>query len=401
MSRLTNLLYRRESYLLPAIGWLVFVAIGLSRAETNIEDFFPWLPDDTPARNNYIHFIEQFGADDILIVSWEGCNTQGPTSRAAGGGLADPRKSSGCETSPPHRPVIDQLTSPPQNLSRMEAIERLQNILVGPDGETTCLFVQLSAAGMRDRRLAVSRIIQQAHATLGIPSDQLRLGGHPYVGYYSAEQTRNSIIWLSIPVALVSTVLAWVCLQRWRLMIARARLRRGGGADLIGDRPLGRLSSKRAPFSTPVIGLRDYDIRGDSCRQLRPCPPSVATANWDARRRAAEHAAAVRRRAWRACLLSSSSTALGTLSLVWSDFPAIREFGAFGTIGVLLTFTIHIGLLPLLLGWLFPDNASTVHVSRFDRPFAALLERLLRRRLLILSATVAGAARADLAAFSP
>ncbi|MFV0445364.1 MAG: efflux RND transporter permease subunit [Planctomycetaceae bacterium] len=380
------LLFRLRStvpLLLLAAAWLAFIAIGLYRAETNIEDFFPWLPDDTPARHHYVEFLEQFGADDVLIVSWEGCRLDDPRIGQLRAALLSEESRWVREVNAAAE-VIGQLTSPPQKLSRSEAIERIKNILVGPDGATTCLFVQLTAAGMRDRRHSVSRVIAQAEQAVSIPADDLRLGGHPYVGYYSAEQTRNSIIWLSIPVALISTVLAWICLHRRRLMVLV--LMCGGLAALTslamvpwaGYRVNGLLSALPSLIyvitTSGVIHVVNYSLA--LRRKDREEGRTTTTL---------EHAVQVRRRAFLACLLSSASTALGTLSLVWSDFPAIREFGAFGTAGVLLSFAIQLGLLPLLLGWVFPDDASTVHAAAFQSSFARVFEWLLRWRVVVIA----------------
>jgi predicted RND superfamily exporter protein len=365
--------------------WGAFVAIGLYRAETNIEDFFPWLPDDTPARRHYIEFLEQFGADDVLIVSWEGCV------------LGDPRLAQLASALPQQAPewvqdvttaeqILAQLTAPPNRLTRAEVLDRIRNILVGPDGRTTCLLVHLTSAGMRDRRGAVDKIVQEIVRSLHLPAETLRLGGHPYVGYYSAQQTRDSLLKLSIPVAVCSTLLAWLCLRKRRLMFLT--LASSGAAALTslaiipwaGYRINGLLSALPSLVyvitTSGVIHVVNYSL---TLRRLDREHGRTSTPQ--------EHAALVRSRAWRACLLSSLSTCLGTLSLVWSEFPAIREFGVFGTLGVALTFFVHMGILPVVLARLFPEDASTVTPNPFAQPFGRLFEWLIpRRRPIVLVA---------------
>src|SRR5690606_29003160 len=85
----------------------------------------------------------------------------------------------------------------------------------------------------------------------------------------------------------------------------------------------------------------------------------------------------VRRRALVPCLLSSSSTALGTLSLVWSEFSAIRDFGIFATIGVVLTFGVHILLLPRLVAWRFASRPPARRQKLFPRRLNRLLEFII------------------------
>ena len=375
---------RRGGPWLLLAGWVAFIAVGLSRAETNIEDFFPWLPDDTPARHNYMEFIQNFGADDVLIVSWEGCTLSNPAVSQLKDALMR-RHADRVREVTIAEDLIARLTAPPQKMPRAEVLERISSILIGPDGETTCLFVHLTDAGMRDRRGTVERIIKQAGSTCGVGAGDLRLGGHPYVGYFSAEQTQKSVVWLSIPVAVISTILAWLCLRSRRLMVLV--LTCGGMAALsalamvpwAGYRVNGLLSA--LPSLVYVITTSGV---------IHVVTYSLAVRREDAEsgrtRSTSEHARVVRRRAWRACLLSSASTSLGTLSLVWSDFPAIREFGMFGTASVLLTFVIHLGLLPLLLGWLFPDFSAHTRPSRLADRFSRLLEWLTRRRMGVLLA---------------
>lgn len=389
MSAATHPAGRRLFIGLAGMAWLAFIAVGLMRAETNIEDFFPWLPDDTPARNNYIDFIQRFGADDVLILSWDGCRLGDPR-------VAELQRVLLAEASAVVRDVttaeglLTELTAPPQSLPRAEVLRRVTNILVGPDGESTCLFVHLTSAGMRDRRGTVERIVRLAGEAIQLVPDDLRLGGHPYVGYYSAEQTRTSIIWLSVPVAALATLLAWICLRLRRLMLVV--LSCGGLAALTslamvpwaGYRVNGLLSALPSLVfvitTSGVIHVVNYSL-------------TIRREDHEAGRTVSrrEHAHAVRRRAWVACLLSSVSNVIGTMSLVWSDFPAIREFGIFGTAAAAVTLGIHLGILPELLAWVFPENSSTLPADPFVRPFGRLFDWMLRWKVAIVLAALAAA----------
>lgn len=387
MGRVIATLRRHAGATLGFALWVLFIAYGLSRAETNIEDFFPWLPDDTPARNQYIDFISRFGADDVLIVSWEGCRLGDPrVDRLTQTLLTEERDWIRDVTTAEE--LLAELTGPPQNQSREEVLERITNILVGPDVETICLFVHLSSAGMRDRRGTVERVIRQARSVCGLSREQLRLGGHPFVGYYSAEQTRQSIIWLSIPVAAIATLLAWLCLRRARLMLVV--LACGGLSALTalaivpwaGYRVNGLLSALPSLVfvitTSGVIHVVTYSltIRREDKAAGRSATPR-------------EHAAEVRRRALVACLLSSVSNFIGTTSLIWSEFPAIREFGIFSTVAAFVTLGIHLWILPWMLAYVFPEDASTVHDDPLERPFGLLFEWMVRWRRSIIAGALA------------
>ncbi len=52
------------------------------------------------------------------------------------------------------------------------------------------------------------------------------------------------------------------------------------------------------------------------------------------------------------CLYTALTTAIGLLSLLASDTPAVRQFGAFGALGVLISFATGITLVPIALSFL-------------------------------------------------
>jgi predicted RND superfamily exporter protein len=373
---------RRLLLSLLAAGWIAFIAIGAWRAETNIEDFFPWLPDDAPNRNAYVEFLERFGTDDVLIVSWEGCALDDSrVSRLAE--ALEQRESEWVQRVITAPRLIEELTRPPTSLSIDEAKSRLTNILIGPDGRTTALLVQLTRAGMEDRRKSVRGVMDLAGEVIGLPSEELKLGGHPYVGYYSAEQTQNSIVWLSIPVALISTVMAWVCMRKLRLVVltlVTSGLTAGTALALIpwtGQRVNGLLAALPSLVfvltTSGVIHVVNYSL---GLRRLDKLRGKVAPV--------AEHTAAVRRKAWKPCLLSAVSSTLGTISLCWSDFPAIRDFGTYATIGILLTFVMHLVILPEVLGRLFQSEALSLEPDPLLIPFGILLRWILAHHRLVI-----------------
>ncbi|MCA9066665.1 MAG: MMPL family transporter, partial [Planctomycetaceae bacterium] len=71
------------------------------------------------------------------------------------------------------------------------------------------------------------------------------------------------------------------------------------------------------------------------------------------------------RKGWLPCSLSAGTTAMGTASLMISELTPIRLFGIYATIGVLLTATIVLALIPSLLLLFVPPRSAT---SRFTTP---------------------------------
>ncbi|MBI3785789.1 MAG: MMPL family transporter [Deltaproteobacteria bacterium] len=71
------------------------------------------------------------------------------------------------------------------------------------------------------------------------------------------------------------------------------------------------------------------------------------------------------------CFFCSLSTALGFGSLIFSDMPAVRQFGFFAAFGVLLAFAVGITLVPVGLTFLKPPTS----------PLDSAQHRLMRRML--------------------
>lgn len=369
---------RRLFLAIAFAGWGAVVAFGLSRVETNIEDLFPWLPDNTPHRIEYADFLRRFGSDDVLIVSWEGCQLDDP--RIPQLKQAVLQKESRWVRDVIDAPdLIEDLRRPPASLTRREAVDRLNSVLIGPDGKTTCLLLLLTTEGMRDRREAVSQIIRRAEASTGLKREELHLGGQPYVAYYSAGVTRDSLIWLSIPVAAIATFLAWWSLRSFRLMLlallssAFATLSAFALIPLAGYRVSGLLAALPSLVfvvtTSGVIHVTNYSmwLRRREDRFGEKLTPR-------------EHAWAVRRKAWTAVALSTVSTMLGTMSLIWSEYPAIRDFGLFSTVGIFITFFVQIGLVPSLLANTFRAEGATIAQDRFAGFFTYVFQFIVSWR---------------------
>jgi|GEM_PF-5054202 hypothetical protein len=55
---------------------LPFIVIGASRVKNDTTDMQQWLPEGQAERDRYEKFVETFGPDDTLIVSWPGCTLE-------------------------------------------------------------------------------------------------------------------------------------------------------------------------------------------------------------------------------------------------------------------------------------------------------------------------------------
>jgi predicted RND superfamily exporter protein len=71
------------------------------------------------------------------------------------------------------------------------------------------------------------------------------------------------------------------------------------------------------------------------------------------------------------CFFCSLTTALGFGSLLTADMPAVRQFGAFAALGVIVSFVVGMTLVPVGLTFL------TARESPFDTPQHRVMQRLL------------------------
>lgn len=102
----------------------------------------------------------------------------------------------------------------------------------------------------------------------------------------------------------------------------------------------------------------------------------------------------------RPCFGTAAATALGLLALTVSDTPAVRQFGVFGALGVLISFFTGITLMPVALSYLPLPSAGDRKPGPGRSGFTRLLEgaaRLCTVRAPIVLGVALAAALAGLA----
>jgi predicted RND superfamily exporter protein len=101
---------------------------------------------------------------------------------------------------------------------------------------------------------------------------------------------------------------------------------------------------------------------------------------------------------WKPCVFTAAMTAVGLLSLCFSPVPAVKLFGLFSAIGVLLSVCYGFIILPVALGWtpvcISPANKTPMHrflqtLARWPvlYPKAIMLGALLITALSVWAAT--------------
>jgi hypothetical protein len=385
------------AFLLPLAGLGVVQAI-----RSNANDVRDWVPAHYPETRDYQWFRQYFGNEDFVVVSWPGCTLDDPRlARLAerlrqrnelrqrrGEFVPFRRVTTGAE-------LIEHMTAEPVNLDRAAVIDRLQGTLIGPDGQTTCAIVTLNTLGHGQLRPALAEI-RAAAADEGLPPETTFLGGPPVVNAAIDRSSSDSLVRLAGVAALTGLAIAWLCFRTVRLTAVVFIIATYGAmlslaiVPLFGV-PLNAILVTMVPLvyvaaMSGAIHLANYYL---DCRRAGERHPVQA---------AVEHAALP-------LGLATATTAVGLLSLWFSDLAPIRLFGLFSAIGVAVALMLQVGLLPALLT-LWPARPGEADAGAVAQELSPAWQRLIRlvlarhawvaaACLAVLAAGVAGLARVE------
>lgn len=207
--------------LLPLAVW------GALRAMDGMDDdAVRWTASDLDARKNLDWFVDQFGTRDSMLVSWPGCTLADPRLDRFAEALERGVPSAGGEAGPAlfervvtGRRVFAELTSPPQSFSPAEALQRLEGTLVGPDGWSSCAVVVLSPEASQEPGLVLQTIRDAGLTACGLAPDEIRMTGHAVEADALDRASLATMIWLSIPSALLVFLVAWPCFGSLRVTL--------------------------------------------------------------------------------------------------------------------------------------------------------------------------------------
>lgn len=328
-------------------AWPIMIALGLlcpvilwgaSQAfHSSNNNVYQWIPQDFPQSKKYEDFRRRFGTDDFALVSWDDCTL-------ADGRLEDFARR--CEESKWFDRVntgprlLDTLTAEPFNLSRQEALSRLQGTLVGPDHQTTCALVILSAIGDA-RRTTVVAELQKIARLCGVDPKTVRLGGDAVINAavdLESERAISQWIILSWTIALA---VAWSCLRNVKLILMIFVV--SGYSSVLGTAVI-YYTGGTMNLVLVVVPVLIYVL---------PLSAAVHLSNYyrDAVRESGTAAATIRALAagWVPCTLSAATTSLGLISLRVSHIVPVRMFGVYSAVGILASLVLLFGLLPAAL----------------------------------------------------
>ena len=365
---------------------LPIIGIGAVRSlKVHANDIRQWLPQGFEAAETHSWFTSNFGVDEMVVISWEGA-TIGSSAveefRAAlkaselNGAPAFSKVTSGQE-------LAQQIKA--AGVPEKAALARLDRFVVGVDGETTCILGFPQKSFGNERRQLVELIYQLGQDKLGLPPEELHLGGPVADGAAvdrESKKSLNQFMWYTV---LVVFGLAWYRMGDLKLAIVVifcAMLCAGVSLAILhwtGGKM--NLTMVMLPTLTFILGVSGSVHMANYYRSaVEHGDPKPAD-------RAIKHGVAP-------VLMSSVTTAIGLASLGVSQVTPIREFGVYSALGVVFSLPVVILLLPTAIRLMFgkkqnrateepgrrqkyPTPAANRHGAKFFNPDHTRLQRTL------------------------
>jgi hypothetical protein len=325
-----------------AAPWIASCAIAILGVDATTP--MEWVPATFPPRQAYDQFTREFESGDVVVATWPGCTLDSPAIDrfiAAATGPDAPRDPQGrpwFESVATGSSALARLADPPLSLDRSAALERLEGVLVGPDGKTTCLVIPFTREGLADRRQAVAWIRRMLLQTATTSPDDLHLAG-PVIDNISVDDASTaSLNTYGGPAALVILGLTWWSLRslRYAILVFLLALACVGLSFTFlhawGDR------MNPVLIVMPLLVLT-LGVSGG----IHLVNYLVEALETGPRRGVASRAIAL---GWLPCCLSAGTTAVGLMSLVVSELEPIRVFGFHAALGVLSTLVILFLVVP-------------------------------------------------------
>lgn len=337
---------------------------SLRSPRNNIKE---WLPQETEELQVHRWFQSNFPLEQYIVFSWDGCTLDDPRLDKVVKAIVPRRDKHGkvCKEDWKLRyfaqafsgkDMAQMLLDAYPDMTSEEAIDRLRGSLIGQDGSSTCVMVNLAleAEGQNMRPIIenVYDVCRSCGIGTGLNKEQIKkvvhLGGPPVDNVaIDQEGTRTlmKLAWLSL---LVGVGIATAIFRSFRLttiVIFMSLICAGMSLAVVyfsGDSVDAILLSM--PPLCYVLGMSGavhiVNYYHDAIRE----PDGLLGAP----DRALRHAL-------KPCFYAELTTAIGLLSLLTSDVLPIRKFGWYSAIGVLMTLFVQFLSLPALL-YFFPSK---------------------------------------------
>jgi len=336
-------------FLLP---WAIYGVLNLPVGAAALHK---WLPTGKPERQRYERFLELFGNDQFLIVSWDDCRVTDPRVAQFRDRLVqEPNQVNSQVTSEDLNEtpklvesvlttsdVLATLTAAPLNLPTNEAVKRLRGFLIGADG-TSSVVVRFTQHGISNQKLAIAHVKKAADEVANLGSNSLRMAGSIYETYAVDEASESSLKKLVVPSCLLGMLLSWVCLRSVRAALAVLFI--AGTGQLLA---IALVYYSGGYFSAVLIVLPTLVFMLTLSGAVHLMSYYRDVSRW--------HKNHLGSRAmllgFKPSLLASITTSLGMAALATSQLAPVREFGLYSAVALsIATFFMLLGF-PKIADW--------------------------------------------------
>ncbi len=324
-------------FLLP---WAVYGVLNLPVGAAALHK---WLPEGKPERQRYERFLEVFGNDHFLIVSWDGCRIDDPRVDAfrslvlAEDSSEEPHIESVLTTGD----VVKILTAEPLNLPPRAAAARLKGFLMGADG-TSAVVVRFTPQGIAHQKSSIAMVFKAAEKLPSLGRSSLRMAGSIYETYAVDEASENSLKKLVLPSCFLGMMLSWVCLRSIRAALAVLFI--AGVGQLLA---IAIVYYSGGYFSAVLIVLPTLVFMLTLSGAVHLMSYYGDVSRWHKNHLGARAMLL----GFKPSLLASITTSLGMAALATSQLAPVREFGLYSAVALsVATFFMLLGF-PKVADW--------------------------------------------------
>ena len=304
-------------------------------------DVWQWLPKGFEEAKVYNSFKERFGVDEMVVVSWEGCRIDQPQLRQLQEALE--------QIEIDGNKLFSQIITGPDIVARIRrggvsessARRRIGNLLVGDDGSTSCLLAYPEAKFLDDRRQIVALIYQTAEEILELQPEEIRLGGPTADGAAveaASKQTLGTFLWMSVVLVFALTWYRMRDLPLTLIVIFFSALCASVSlAIMYFTNGKMNLTMVMLPTLTFILGVSGSIHMVNYYRKASTLGFGMRSAD----QALVDGVYPV--------LMSSTTTAIGLLSLATSSVKPMKLFGVYAASGVMASTLILLLTLPASL----------------------------------------------------
>ncbi len=285
--------------------------------------------------------------------------------------------------------LFQQVTTGPQMVGALTADDdaalpgneaaarrRMAGILLGSDGQQSCVVLTLSDVGRRDLHAVIGRPVfgrqpgklYALAEACGLPFEQLHLGGPPVDNVAIDEEGTVTLLRLVTLSGLLGIALSYACFRSIKATVIVFIV---GGVSAVGSLAMvGWFGSLLDAILMAMPALIYVLAISGAVHLMNYYREALDTTG---PRGAVETAIA---HGWAPALLCNVTTTVGLFALMTSDLTPIRKFGFFSGLAVMATVILLFSLLPAALQ-LFPLKPRHALASGQDSHAAGLVESKL------------------------